>query len=265
MTLASLANIKESEDSKHNAIEKAFTILMSFLPINEPISTTELSRNLGFNKATTSRILRIMNDFGMVTQNATTKMYSLGPSVVKLSLAIHNSLNSGLISLASPFMFDLRKKTGLTVTLEIVNGHNVMMGCVVEGDVAVRVAGQAGDSVCWNTTAGMRSIMAYSDEKFVKEMLAKPMMALTEYSIIEPKRFRAELKKVREDGYAHEQGEVVVGLDALGAPVFGYDGRPMSAICLVGLSNLIKSNKDILAAALLDTVKEISKTFMYDG
>ncbi|MDR2441906.1 MAG: IclR family transcriptional regulator [Deltaproteobacteria bacterium] len=258
-------NNNKSEDNKHNAIEKAFAIMMSFLPNNDAISTIELSRNLGFHKATTSRILKIMNEFGMVTQNVTTKMYSLGPSIVKLSLAIHKSLNSGLISLARPFMIDLRKKTGQTVTLEILNGHNVMMGCVVEGDVAVRVAGQAGDSVCWNTTAGMRSIMAFSDDKFVNEMLSQPMMALTEYSIVEPEEFRIALKKVRQDGYAHEDGEVVVGFDALGAPVFGFDGKPLFAICLVGLSNQIKSNKSVFSEALKETVKEISKTFMYDG
>ncbi|MDR2300921.1 MAG: IclR family transcriptional regulator [Deltaproteobacteria bacterium] len=265
MTLTALNLNKESEESKHNAIEKAFTILMSLLPDNDGISTIELSRSLGFNKATTSRILKIMNEFGMVTQNVTNKTYSLGPSIIKLSLALQKSLNSGYISMARPFMVDLRKKTGQTVTLEILNGHNVMMGCVVEGDMSVRVAGQAGDSVCWNTTAGMRSIMAFSDEKFVNEMLAKPMKALTQYSITDPKRFRAALKKVRKDGYAHEESEVIVGFDALGTPVFGFDGRPMFAICLVGLTNFINSNEATFADALRQTAKEISKAFMYDG
>jgi DNA-binding IclR family transcriptional regulator len=254
---------KETDSGKHNAIEKALAILMSFIPNNDPISTTDLSRDLGFHKATTSRILKTMYEYGMVTQNETTKMYSLGPSCVKLSLAVHQSLNSGIISLTRPFLINLRKQTNQTITLEIVSGHQVIMGCVVEGDMAHRVAGQAGDSLYWNTTAGIRSIMAFSDEQFVEEMLQQPMAALTANSITNPNKFRAALKKARKDGYAYESGEATIGLDGIGAPVFGSNGKPLFAICVVGFTDNIRRNRATYSKALKDTAKEISKVFMF--
>lgn len=248
---------------KHNAIEKAFAILLSFLPDNEAVSTTDLSRDLGFHKATTSRTLKIMAEYGFVRQNEATKKYSLGSSIVKLAAAVNKSLNSGLVSLARPYMLDLRKKTGQTVTLELMSGHQVIMGCVVEGDIAIRVAGQVGDTLQWNTTAGVRSIMAYADEEFVREMLKRPMAASTENSITDPDHYRAILKKVRRDGYAYESGEVAIGVDAMAAPVFGHDGQPLSSISIVGLAHDIKQGRSFFIEALKKTVLDVSRAFMY--
>lgn len=101
---------KTGINDKHNAIEKACAILLSFLPDNEAVTTTDLSRSLGFHKATTSRTLKIMAECDFVRQNESTKKYSLGASIVKLARAVDKSLNSGLVSLARPYMLDLRKK-----------------------------------------------------------------------------------------------------------------------------------------------------------
>lgn len=255
-------DMPESRD-KYNAIEKAFAIMMSFLPDNEAASTTDLSRRLGFHKATTSRTLKIMAEYGFMRQNEATKKYSLGSSIIKLAAAVNKSLNSGLISLARPFMRDLRKQTGQTVTLEFMSGHQFIMGCVVEGDIAIRVAGQVGDTLQWNTTAGARSILAFSDEELVEEMLTRPMAASTEHSVTAPDQYRAVLEKVRRDGYAYESGEVAIGVDALAAPVFGHDGLPLSSISIVGLAHDIEQGRPSFIKDLKKTVLDISRTFMY--
>lgn len=254
--------VSEGRD-KHNAIEKAFAILMSFLPDNEVISTTDLSRSLGFHKATTSRILKIMSEYGFVRQNEATKKYSLGTSIIKLTAAVNKSLNSGLVSLARPYLMELRKKTGQTVTLEILSGHQVVMGCVVEGNIAIRVAGQVGDSLQWNTTAGMRSIMAFSEDNFVEEMLKRPMASVTANSITDPDQYRAALKKARREGYAFESGEVAIGVDALAAPVFGHEKQPLSSVSIVGLAHDIKQGRSYFIESLKETAKNISRAFMY--
>lgn len=133
----------------------------------------------------------------------------------------------------------------------------------MEGDIAIKVAGQTGDIVQWNTTAGIRSILAFADEEFVEEMLGRPMVALTEHSIIDPHQYRASLKKVRRDGYAYESGEVVVGVAALAAPVLGHDGRPLSSISVVGLAHDIKLNRVFYFESLKMAVKDISQAFLY--
>lgn len=248
---------------KHNAIEKACAILLSFLPDNEAASTTDLSRSLGFHKATTSRTLKIMTEYGFVRQNEATKKYSLGASIVKLAAAVNRSLNSGLVSLARPYMLELRKKTGQTVSMEVISGRQPIMSCIMEGDIAIRVAGQTGDILQWNTTAGVRSILAFADDEFVEEMLTRPMAALTEHSIVDPLQYKASLKKVRRDGYAYESGEVVIGVGALAAPVLGHDGLPLSSISVVGLAHDIKLNRAFYIEALKMTVKDISQAFLY--
>lgn len=261
-TNSSLSETDDKQD-KHNAIEKAFAILLSFLPANDAISTTDLSRELGFHKATTSRILRLMTEFGFVRQNEATKRYSLGPAIVKLAAAVNKSLNSGLVSLARPYLVELRKKTGQTVTLEVLSGHQAIMGCVVEGDMAIRVAGQTGDSIDWNLTAGMRAMLAFAEEDFQREVLALPMKAATPNSIVDPDRFRTVLAGVKKEGYSFECGEVAIGVDALAAPVFGPEGRPISSVSIVGLTHDIQEHRAEFVEGLKKTALDISRAFMY--
>ena len=248
---------------KQNAIEKTITILLSFMPANDPISTAELSRNLGFHKATTSRILNILADHGFVKQHEDSRMYSLGPSIVRLAEAVKLSLDAGIISIARPYLTDLRKKTGHTVTLEILSGHQAVMGCIVDGDMAIRVAGQVGDIVQWNTTAGMRAILAFSDETLVGEVMKQPMLAVTHQSITNPKAYKLTLAEVRRDGYAFESGEVAIGVDALAAPIIDHSGKPISSVSIVGLSYDIQRNRGFFIEAIKDTALSISRAFMY--
>lgn len=250
---------------KANAIEKAFTILLSFLPANEPISTTDLSRKLGFHKATTSRILRMMADYGFVRQNDMTRQYSLGDSIVRLASAVHESLDAGLVSIAKPYLTELRRKTGQSVTMELLVGHTAIIGCVVEGDIGVSVAGQVGESVGWNATAGIRSLLAYSDSTLVDEMLAMPMVAVTPNTQVSPEAYRASFEEIRQNGYAYENGEVALGIDALGAPVFNHKGKPLLSISIVGLSHEIQGRRAEFSALLKEVARNVSNSFMYNG
>ena len=250
---------------KFNSIEKAFQLLLTFLPDNDSLSTAELSKITGFHKATTSRILRTMAELGFVRQNASTKHYSLGESIVKLSSAIHRSLNSGIISLATPYLTELRKQTGQTTAMELLTGHVTVMGCLIEGDISIRVAGQVGETLQWNVTAGMRAIMAYIDDQLRREILAQPMAPLTENSIITPEAYQDELNKIRKTGYSFDDGEVVVGVNAIAAPVFNYESAPIAAVSLVGLAPEINKRKAEFASLVKKTTKAISKALMYPG
>ena len=101
----------EHPDIKNNSIDKALTILSTFLPNNKEMGTIEISRKLGFHKATVSRILLNLKKHGYLQQNFKTKKFTLGPSILKLALSIHRSLNNNIVHFAKPYIDDLREKT----------------------------------------------------------------------------------------------------------------------------------------------------------
>ena len=63
--------------NKHNAIEKALAILGLFAFENKEMGTIEISKLLGYHKATTSRTLILLAEYGFLEQNEKTKKYKL--------------------------------------------------------------------------------------------------------------------------------------------------------------------------------------------
>ena len=67
-----------------NSIDKTLMILSSFAPHNQECGTVEISHRLGFHKATVSRILLTLTRHEFLAQNALTRKFTLGPSVMTL-------------------------------------------------------------------------------------------------------------------------------------------------------------------------------------
>jgi DNA-binding IclR family transcriptional regulator len=65
-----------------------------------------------------------------------------------------------------------------------------------------------------------------------------PFPALTARTITDPAALRAELEKVREQGYAVDDEEIAAGLHCIAVPVRAPDGRVLAAISASGVSKL---------------------------
>jgi Transcriptional regulator len=250
---------------KANAIEKALQLLMEFTPNNSPMSTSELSRSTGFHTATTSRILITLAEHGFLRQDPSTRRFSLGESIVKLSRAVDRSLKSGLVALAKPYLDELSVAVSQTVTLETMVGTNTILGCVVEGPQIVRVAGQIGEVMPWNIAAGLRSILAFLSPEERQKFLVNPMETFTKKTINTIEDYLAALEVVRRKGYSFEEGEFFVGINAIGAPIFDRDQRPIAAVCVVGMSDEVNDSKKDIIKELKKTTAKLSAVFFSPG
>ena len=89
---------------KTNSIEKALEILQAFTPSNQGMGTIEVSKKLGFHKATVSRILLILTKFGFLQRDKQTKKFRLGHAVIHLGLAVNQSINNNVVQIAKPYI-----------------------------------------------------------------------------------------------------------------------------------------------------------------
>lgn len=250
---------------KANAIEKALKLLLEFLPNNHPMTTVELSKATGFHNATTSRILLTLAEHGFLRQDPVSKRFTVGRSVVQLAAAVDRSLRSGIASIVKPHLDRLSEATGQTVTLELASSDGSVLACVVEGPKRVRVAGQVGETLPWNVSCGLRSMMAFMPHDERERYFARPMKTFTANTVDTPEQFRELLSEVRRNGYAYEDGEFFAGVNALGAPLFGHDGKPIASVCLIGLANEVNDANKRLVEALKAATGEISKQFFHEN
>jgi IclR family KDG regulon transcriptional repressor len=66
----------------NTAIDKALTILLAFIPENQEMGTLEISKRLGLNNATASRILLTLAKRRFLQQNPKTRTFKLGQSAL---------------------------------------------------------------------------------------------------------------------------------------------------------------------------------------
>jgi IclR family acetate operon transcriptional repressor len=169
--------------AKINSIDKTLMILSSFAPHNQEYGTVEISHRLGFHKATVSRILLTLTRHGFLAQNALTRKFTLGPSVMTLSRALRQSLKTNMVQVAKPFVDELRDSLKETVILEIFGGKSTFMAYIAEGPRLVRLAGTIGDTLPIHASAGAKAILAFLPEERKRALLKGRLKRFTRNTI----------------------------------------------------------------------------------
>ena len=249
-----------------NSIEKALDILMVFVPYNQEMGTTEISRKLGLHKATVSRILLTLSQKGLLQQNPQNKKYTLGGGALKLGQAVRHSLRTSLIPQAKPYIDQLRETLMETVTLEAFYGGYSMMAYVADGPQQVRVAAEVGEILPSHAAAGSKSILAFSPPEVRARCLNGELKAFTPNTIVDPDDFQHHLVDVRRNGYSTDMEEIDIGINAIGVPIFSYGEKAVGAVVVVGPSARIPGkNLDFLVSKLTETASKIAALMHYTG
>ncbi|MDN6605941.1 IclR family transcriptional regulator, partial [Brevibacterium sp.] len=82
----------------------------------------------------------------------------------------------------------------------------------------------------------------------------------TQYTLGSRKELTDNLAEVRERGYAIVHEEFEEGLDALAAPVFGFDGRVVAAIGISGPTMRIAAHHEDVGRLLVDEAGLLSRS-----
>jgi len=254
------------DNNKPNSIEKALEILMAFTPYNQDLGTGEISQKLGLHKATASRILRTLADKGFLQQDPETKKFTLGPSASDIGRAYNSRLGTNLVLLAKPHIEDLRNTLGETVVLEVLSGTGTVMAYVAEGPQRVRIAGTVGDRLPVHAAAGAKAILAFSSEDEAERLIADELPQLTPNTITSSKAYKRGLVEIRRRGYSLDEEEIDIGISAVGAPIFNYDGQAIAAVVVAGPAQRIQGKDDCqVVMAVKRTAAEISERLNYKG
>lgn len=254
-----------TQNNKPNAIEKALDILSAFTPHNTDMGTIEISKKLGLHKATASRILLILTRKGFLRQNPENKKFKLGKLSLDLGRAVMDSLKNDLVQIAKPYIDRLREQLNETVTLEYLIGESTIMLYIAEGKHRHRIAGNVGDRLPLNATAGAKAILAYSDDQTIEKLLnpKNTFLSLTPNTITDPGVLRKQLEQIRKKGYSFDNEEADIGINAVGFPIFGHADTPVAAVSVVGPAHRItKADNEKLIELTRLTAQAISSLLL---
>lgn len=242
----------ENKDMEYSSVQKAIGILLSFVPDNRPMGTSQLSETLGLNKSTVSRLTHVLVHYGLIQQDEKSKKYSLGRTAALLGKAVEASQIDRLAQFARPYIDALSAAVGESVCLEMLLSRRTKLIYSVIGPPPVSVTFQ--DRLPMHAAAGGKAILAYTDSEEVENMLNGELKRMTENTICDIEQFKAHLAEIRKQGIAYDHGEANTDVHAVSAPVRNHLKKPVAAvsICVPATRvNKIMNNK---------TVNELRKT-----
>lgn len=249
------------------SVQKALQILMVFIPHNQEMGTTEISRRLGLNKSTTSRLLRVLLHYGFLQHDQRTRKFRLGVTAAKMGVSIQQSLEEQLIGIAQPYIDELRNEVGESVALETWHRNTTVLSYRAEALRPRRASLlQQGDRIDAHVSGGVKVILAYSSFDIIDDTLKGPFPKYTPNTITDPEVIKTLLPRIRTDGYFISKGLRHLDSDIVTVPVFNYTDRPVAAISLFTtpdrLSGLIKSG---IIEKLKETAAQISSRLLHSG
>lgn len=214
------------------ALERALDLLWALADGGE-MGVTELSRRLSLPKSTVHRLLEPLVSRDLVSRDRDTARYRLGPGSFRLGSAFLRSLD--VRQAALPILHELARRTGETVNLNILQGQYRVCIEKVDSVQDVRHFVELGRPLPLFAGASGKVLLAYADRDTVEAALrnARPLTART---VVDPGRIRAELHRIRRQGYAVSFNERVEGAAAVSAPVRNAVGEVVAGLTVSGPS-----------------------------
>jgi IclR family transcriptional regulator, KDG regulon repressor len=236
---------------KNTAIDKSLNILMAFIPENQEMGTLEISKKLGLNNATASRILLTLAKRRFLQQDPKTKTFKLGQSAMLIGRAVIDSLNSQFVQIVKPHMDRLRSSVNTSIVLEqMVKDKSIVMS-VSEGQQRIRLAGNVGESIPIHAAAGAKAVLAFSDAEIAEKIISHIDVydRFTPNTITSKDRLIKNLRVAKRNGYSLDNEETDIGIKAVGVPIFDYRHVPVAGLAVVFPAHRIgkKIDPDLLS------------------
>jgi len=216
------------------SVLRAVSLLKLFDDVRPEWRLTELAQEAGLNKTTTYRLLTALSSEGMVARNPQSDAYRLGPEIIVLGGRALRA--NDLRSASRPELKRLAAAAGESASLEILTGHETLILDEIAGEYVVSGGQAIGTRWPAHTTSTGKALLATLSEDELEAAVPSPIPPLTPKTITSREALRQELAQIREQGYAIADEELELGLVAVGAPIWDFDGAAVGAICLSGPS-----------------------------
>ena len=212
------------------ATETSFSIA-ELLRDHDGATITTLAAETGRSKSTVHNHLQTLRESGYVVKDGGT--YYLGLGFLDLGNAARKRWN--LYEIAKPEMDELVNAVGERAQLMVEEQEQGVYLYQTKAEGGVRTDSHIGATVDLHATAVGKSYLAHlpSDEaadlRNRLDLNERTDRTLTNWDALE-----REFETIREQGYAFNDEERLIGMRAVGAPVLGDDDEVLAAVSVSG-------------------------------
>jgi DNA-binding IclR family transcriptional regulator len=216
-------------ESRTDMVGKALGLLVLLGDEPRGASAAEISRRADLPFSTTYRLLGSLTRDGFVDYEPDGRRYHLGLRIFQLGQAV--SSHHGFAGTALPILRRVTEQTGEATILSVRDGIHHLTVNKVDGPQTFRVTSDPGFLGALHTTSVGKALVAFAEDEDRERLLEElPLEPLTSLSITDRDAFRAEIEKVRRQGYAVMDEENELGMRAVAVPVLNSQGTAFASL-----------------------------------
>ncbi|MFI6034534.1 IclR family transcriptional regulator C-terminal domain-containing protein [Streptomyces sp. NPDC051315] len=209
------------------SFERGLAVIRSFDAEHPARTLSEVARACGLTRAAARRLLLTLADLGYVHCDG--RLFRLTPRVLELGYAYLAGLT--LPELAQPHLERLVAEVGESSSLCVLDGDDIVYVARVPTRRIMSATITVGTRFPAHVTSVGRVMLADLPEEDLDARLARARpRPLTARTLVTPEALRAELARVRRQGYALVDQELEEGLRSVGAPVRDRDGTVVAGV-----------------------------------
>jgi len=218
----------------NQSLSHGLEILLLFDSTRPVFTVMEIVDRLGFSQSKTYRLVRTLVHHGLLeTQNGSGR-YSLGMNALRLGLLAQQKFKISVIAL--PFMKELSRLTKETVLLTTARGNKAICLERVESEEPIRYSlFIPGASLPLHAGASSKVLLAFLPETDWDAVLGKgELQRFTPQTITDRAVLKAQLRVIRDQGYAFSDQEVDREVRAVAAPILNSRGELIAGLTVAG-------------------------------
>jgi len=242
------------------AVGKAVDILQVFIDEKGgALSFTEIATRVQLSKNGVFRLLATLTEKGFLQKVPENGKYALSLKCVQLGRAAR--LANDIRRVALPHMIELQAEFEETINLAVLDEGQVCYIEVLESPQRFKVVTLPGDRDPVHSTALGKAMMAYLPATEVKKILKKHgLPRITASTITTMERFDQELERIRAQGYAVNNSEMIESSRCVAVPILNDTGRAVAALSVSGTTTrIVDAQIPKIAESLARSAAEISK------
>lgn len=261
----SMATERAGENNQQGikSIEIGSRVLLALERGRGPLTLSEVAKSADLHPAKAHRYLTSLVRTGLASQDATTGMYDLGPAARHLGVEALRRVDS--VRVAQTRVTELRDATGHTVNLSVWSEYGPTMVSWDTGTHLLPMVIRVGSNLPLLDSAVGYVFMAHLPAAMTADVL-RHQQEQGSTRKLPAAEVEALKKQIRSDGYGSTRNQMIFGLAALSAPVFGADGQIELALGIILPAQMMTATESKrLAKQLLAHADAISRELGYAG
>lgn len=239
----------------HRILETSLKILNFIAEQDHETSFKEICDELKIPKSTAYNIIQTLVNLNYLHRNDNGR-FSIGLKCFEVGNA-YLTVNPFFVQ-AKEIIESISKRCNETTHFAILDGTDIVYLYKFDSTQPIRIFSHIGKRMPAHATAVGKAILsAYSDEEIINMYPDGKLKKLTENTITSLHVLIEQLREVRKNGIAYENGESTPFVQCIGVPILSKQKKPVAGISIAIPTYRAPENMDEFKSLLLEAKEQL--------